>query len=288
MLNIVLWLLRSTDRRGGAMPEHTPEGMPEGAALDPPLADQAADKPRDPVRDEWQLRTLLSEYTALRQEISGLLSSSSTLVVLGFTAVGTIVPVAINQRVTVLLITLPAIILVLGAWALVQLYLLLYDGIYVSMLERRINKLMQLQVMDWNTIWSAARSAAFDKVTHTVEFRKGVKFGRFPFALFGIIVLLLFISAFAVLIVLGVQEIQRQAGLHHWQDLGEWAVRVYVALGVISDVALPAAFAAVPWYLNRQLKRWERFYELKHLEGREVNMHGNPKTKRPIDCDTER
>lgn len=102
-----------------------------------------------------QLEVLIQAHASIRAEISSLVGQTAFV---GAVAAGG--PLSLLSLADKWIVPfVPLLALILGGWAYLVFYILLKDGLYAAILERRINRLLGIRVLDWNTLWSSARGS---------------------------------------------------------------------------------------------------------------------------------
>jgi hypothetical protein len=224
---------------------------------------------------ETELDLLMATYGALRDEVAALIAQSA--VTGAFSFAGPLSVLALVDRsnapgASLLLMALPALTLMLSVWGYAQFDLLLKDGLFVSIIERRINRLVGQRVIDWNSLWSSARMRRGggwfrrDKPGEGDVHRLNGRLGAWgaTAGIFGF-----FLVVYSVMVVAGKQELDSLgAGFPKW--LVDTSRAAYLPLHAILATGFGIWILLSRRSLSRQYTSWETFYALKPVAGHEL------------------
>jgi hypothetical protein len=198
---------------------------------------------RDP---QSELQALLAQYSALREEIAGFVNGFINLGSLIIVGTAAAITLSFQLDLTPLRIILPATIIILTIWGTSHFYGLFYEAAFVSILERRINRILGVDALDWDSVWATPRA-------NPLVF-------RFLYSL--ISVWLVAIIAYAL--VNGITTI--------YTLMNEWEIHTYgsyflLSMYVLFHVCLVICafvlqFIWLPKSIRGKLETWKRFYAL--------------------------
>lgn len=251
------------------------------------MASRTTTRSATPGEDEPELDLLVATYTALREEVAALIAQSA--VTGAFSFAGPLSVLALADRsnapgASFLVIALPALTLMLSIWGYAQFELLLKDGLFVSIIERRINRLVGQRIIDWNSLWSSARARRGsgwirrDRPPKDDVLRLSGRLGALgaTAGIFGF-----FLVVYSVMVVAGKGEVDSSgAGLPTW--LVDNARAVYLPLHALMATGFGIWILLSRRSLSRQYRDWETFYALDPVAGHELADAAAPNGKLPV------
>lgn len=236
----------------GMRPEDEPQARRNANPHPTAAADGGTESAPEPTQAE--LDVLLAAYMSVRQSIALLTAASagSGSFFLGATAVVTAAALFAAQPDPYIIRIVPFVVWIGAIWGVFQVREVLREGLYASMLERRINHRFgdsQFSLLDESTLWSPLRSTT-QVDTRITRYNPLGSVGRYTWLLVGGSAIL-----YVVTLLVAYQKGQ-------WEPNDMWLVLV-MAFYVVLVIAL--VWFVVGWLprdLRRKLESWQTYYDL--------------------------